>query len=121
MLGEAEGTGLRRLQGRSKRDDRLIVEHELLMLERGAQAAREGELTARVDVLARVQAAQTGGCSLAVAHGHIGVLEQLFGALGVIWEDADPDARPQPEVLVGDRERLAQHLVHLAHRRGDRR
>ena len=95
-------------------DGRLVVDHELVALERllelGLQleALERGEVHVRLEELVAALAAALGD-----VHGHVRVAQQLLGSLaGSAGARGDADARVHEGALPVDLERRAQRLDH---------
>ena len=63
-----------------ERHERLVVQHELLALERSAQAGDHRKLVGGVAARRDRQPVARGSASLAAVHGDVGVLQELLGA-----------------------------------------
>jgi hypothetical protein len=91
---------------------RLVVDDELLVLERAAQLARERQPLGVVRVLLGAIDGGAGVRALGDVHRDIGVLEQRVRILPVLAEDGDADASSK---------RVIALLTRVAARRSPRR
>ena len=97
---------------RLEADERLVVEHELLLaLEGAAEAAGHRELGERVVALEGVDEIAVAAVVLRLVHGGVRVLEQRLGVGRVEREEADADARAHEDLDAGDDERLAERAA----------
>ena len=93
--------------------DRLVVQRQLSTLDRPPQPRGEREALQWLARHARVERPRRAAASLALVHRHVRVLEQLLGAVGVLREQRDPDARLHVELHAGDGEGLGQAVGEL--------
>ena len=90
---------------------RLVVDDELLLLDRAAQLARERQPLGVVRVLLGAVDGRAGVRALGDVHRDVGVLEQRVRVLPVLAEDGDADARGHLEREAAELERLLERLV----------
>ena len=97
----------------------LVVQLELLVLERGAQLAGEREAARRVVVLLRLVEREAAAGLLGRVHGDVGALDQDLDVVAVVGVAGDADRAAHLERQPVDHERLAQRgLEDLGHRLG---
>jgi hypothetical protein len=90
-------------------DARLVVQHELALLDRPSKVALEGDVLRRLRVhVRRKEAVGVPPRLLRVVHRHVRVAQQALHVARVVWEQGHADTRRDGHVLVGDAERLAE-------------
>ena len=95
-------------------NDRLIVKHERVLLDRDAQCLFQRVLTEPprgeigVEELIGIAAELLGA-----VHRHVGVLEQTFRIVAVVGIDRDTDRRRHVDIVLLDLERLSDGVLEL--------
>ena len=92
-------------------DERLVVEHPLLLLDRAPETGRHRQPDDRLRVVLRVQHVSAGARALRPEHRGLRVLEQRRRIVGIVRERADPHAGGHVELRVADGERGAERLL----------
>jgi len=92
-------------------DLRLVVQEELVTLERGTQTVSDGETIGEILVhVRRVDPVVVAAVALYPVHRRIGVLEKRFRVSTVERMHRDPDTRGHVEILTFEHERSRQRV-----------
>ncbi len=102
-----------------QRDLGLVVQLELVGVQRAAQRGQQAEPVGRVAVPGGVVHLDAGVLLLGQVHRDVGPAHQLLDVGAVVGVDGDPDARLQLEEHLLEVERLDQRVAHPARHVGD--
>ena len=92
-------------------DDRLIVKHELELVDRVAELADQGHaLAVLAPFLIDGVDAEAAACPLGGVHGDVGAADQGRRIVGMLREGGDPDAHGGRDRLAVDDERLIHRI-----------
>ena len=89
-------------------DLRLVVQDQLVALERAAQLGDQGQPLARVAVAGRVVGLEAGARLLGLVHRDVGALQQRLGLGAVLRRERGADARVHDDLEPFDLERVLE-------------